>query len=244
MLMRRDACLFCSSQMRLLAGDCRIVPLRTGEWDRQGFYEKLCEMCGWWLWSDFTHHMVEKGNHPAFTTRHGAVGSLKEFALADQSLPIDAVRSYLAAKYDARFEVNPLILEDVVASVYRDIGYEARVTARSGDGGIDVVLDGPDGTTIAIQVKRHRATIGVEPIRSFAGALFLAGFAKGSFVTTSTFTAGAEEAANESAARGKPIELVDAKRFFEALGIAQRNVFSAVERLPEFATAHGFDFSS
>jgi restriction system protein len=174
-LIPRDTCLFCSSKMLVVAENTRVVPLSTGESDLKGFCEKLCEVCGWWYWNNFTEHRLAGTTHPGITSRHGAVGSLKEFDVSDQTLPIETVRSYLAAKYDARFEVDPLRFEDVVASVYRDIGYQARVTARRGDGGIDIVLDGPDQTTIGVQVKRYKETISVEQIRSFRGRCSLLG---------------------------------------------------------------------
>jgi restriction system protein len=72
--------------------------------------------------------------------------------LSDISLPLYEVRKYLCIKGDSIFDVHPRKLEDIVCSVFKDIGWNARATAYSGDRGIDVILDGPDGTTIGIQV--------------------------------------------------------------------------------------------
>jgi restriction system protein len=146
---------------------------------------------------------------------------LRKMDVSDQSMPLEEIRDYLVARYEDRFVVDPWRFEDVVASVYRDHGYFARVTARNGDGGIDVVLDGPGDVQIGVQVKRYRYKISVEQIRSFVGALVVNGLTKGMFVTTSRFQSGCDRTATVAALAGYPVELVDAQRFYEALKIAQ-----------------------
>ncbi len=150
-----------------------------------------------------------------------AAGCLKRLDLTDLSTPIKDVQTYLTAKYSDRFSMAWQLFEDTVGSVFAGLGYKARVTARSDDGGIDVILDGPDDRTIGVQVKRYRNSIKAAQIRELAGALVLNGLTEGVFVTTSSFQQGAEEAAKLAAARGIPVRLLDAKRFYEALKIAQ-----------------------
>lgn len=238
-------CLFCSFPLNTLIDGNQTVKNALRVVDLVSNIERVCPICGWWLWYEKTDMMrpVLSWN---FCYHHieGAIGSLKEFDVSDQSVPIEAIRSYLAAKYDARFQVDPWRFEEVVASVYRDVGYQARVTARSGDGGIDVILDGPDNEVIGVQVKRYKDRIGVEQIRSFSGALFLEGMARGVFVTTSDFAQGAEKVAALSNARGIPIELVDSSRFFDVLGLAQRNAFLGKEsRLADSRKLYRFVYS-
>ena len=97
----------------------------------------------------------------------------------------------------------------------------ASVTAYSGDGGIDVVLE-HDGEPIGVQVKRYRQSVRVEYIRAFAGALVLREIPQGVFVTTSKFQKGCASAVRGYSHRGIEIELVDGQRLFEALGIRRR----------------------
>ena len=192
----------------------------------------LCPICGWWK----LHRVAVDGENihidyddfnsaERFHYECGAIGSLKELDICYIDKPIYEVRSYLSAKYDKRFDVNPRVFEETVASVFRDLGYKARVTAYSGDGGIDVVLDGPNDTIIGVQVKRYKNSIQVDQIRSFAGALFLGNYTSGIFVTTSNYQAGSYNAATLSGIKGKPIKLINASRFYEALQIAQRKKF-------------------
>lgn len=149
-----------------------------------------------------------------------AYGLLKPLDLTDISIPITDVRNYLAARYDARFCVDPYRFEEIVASVFRDAGYRARVTNRSGDWGIDVFLDGSNGSLIGVQVKRWKDSIAVEQITAPTGALVINDCTEGIFVTASQFQPGAVTAADLSSVRGFPIELIDAKRFYEILQLA------------------------
>jgi restriction system protein len=218
-----SVCIFCQTKLRTIDDGVPIYPSST---TKTTFTVDFCPMCGWW-----------KKRRDEFTAFHffnlsdsvyGAIGSLRELDITDQSLPIEEIRSYLAIKYDERFNIDPWKLEDVVASVYKHLGYHTRVTARSGDGGIDVVLDGPNHVVIGVQVKRYRAKIKVEQIRAFVGALYLKRMTRGIFVTTSSFQLGADKVAKLSKLRGIPIELVDAERFYQALGIAQRAAYQTI----------------
>lgn len=186
----------------------------------------ICKACGWWC-----VYRVHQGEYEETAnvaeSYSGTVGSLKELDLVDISTPLREVRQYLLAKEDSIFDAHPRLFENVVASVFSDLGWNARVTAYSGDQGVDVVLDGPDNKTVGVQVKRYRSDrrIEAEQIRSFAGALLLNGHTKGVFVATSPFRKGAQRAAREFATIGYPIELVDAKKFLNALGVAQISSF-------------------
>ena len=231
-------CLFCKSQMDLLEDEEVKVEPAHRSWSINqadgidSFYRKfvvrVCPVCGWWNAKDFTRF---KPFDPTeirtliTDTLKGAIGNLKELDLTDQSIPVEEIRSYLAARYSSRFTIDPFKFEEVVTSVYKDLGYQARITARSGDGGIDVILDGPNDSVVGIQVKRSKNKIKAEHIRSFAGALCLNGMTQGIFITTSTFQPAAERSAMLAQIRGIPIELVDAERFFDSLGIAQREMF-------------------
>jgi restriction system protein len=193
----------------------------------------VCPICGWWK----VHEIHVDDEHldfydmPGASVRrshieYGAIGSLRELDIKDLHQPIEAVRQYLAAKYNKRFQVHPKLFEETVASVFRDLNYKARVTAYSGDDGIDIILDGPDDSLIGVQVKRYKNTIKVEQIRSLAGALLIGGYTKGIFVTTSFFQPGAKRTVDLSALRGIPIELINATDFYDALQIAQRNRYT------------------
>lgn len=183
---------------------------------------KVCLMCGWWEMIYEAYANID--NNSVSEVRGGewgAIAILRNLDISDVSIPISEIRKFLIAKFDVRHEIHPRLFEETVASVFRNFGYRAKVTAYSGDGGIDVVLEDKNNEEIGVQVKRYKETIQVEQIRAFTGALLLGGYTKGVFVTTSRFAAGAHKVATSAALRGIQIDLLDAPSFYEALGIAQ-----------------------
>lgn len=190
----------------------------TAHWSRQ---TSRCKRCGWWLSRNQTTGTYERHVRSHYTNYiRGAAGCLKRLDITSSDAAIDEIRAYLVGRYEARHHVNEFRFEDVVGSVYADLGYTTVVTNRRGDDGIDVFLRKGD-ETIGVQVKRYTGTIGVALIRELAGALLFHGIAKGVFVTTSKFTAGAPRQVDRFKMRGQQIELVDADAFYGALEIAQ-----------------------
>lgn len=191
----------------------------------------ICSQCGWW-----TVYRIHQGEYTMTSglaeSHSGNIGCLKELDLMDISTPLDEVRQYFFAKTDSVYEAHPRLFEEVVSDVFKDFGYSARVTAYSGDDGVDVILDGQGDCTVGVQVKRYKKEqrIEAEQIRSLAGALILGGFTKGIFVTTSKFRKGAIKTAERYKSIGYPIELMDAERFLDALGIAQIRSFELSQK--------------
>jgi len=216
-----NRCIYCQTPMlrlpaRRFDAGCKTLLIQLS----------VCRLCGWW-----TTYGIHQGEHletsGEFECHSGAIGCLKELDLHDVSTPVDQVRQYLLAKKECAFDTHSKLFEDVVCSVFKDYGWDARVTAYSGDDGIDVILDCRSGATIGVQVKRYRKErrIEAEQIRSLAGALLVGGHTEGVFVTTSTYRRGARKTAQKLSSIGCPIQLVDGERFLNALGIAQKKTF-------------------
>lgn len=99
--------------------------------------------------------------------------------------------------------------EQLITRLLEHMGFRAEMTKASGDGGVDIVatLDQPlTGVRFLIQCKRYApdSLVGAATVRDFYGALTADRSAvKGVLVTTSGFTAQAQEFA-----RGLPIELI------------------------------------
>ncbi len=179
----------------------------------------VCKVCGWWRVLQAFALVEEFDWHQSIA---GAIGSLRELDLRNIEAPLNEVRAFLAAKYEARLSMHPRLFEETVASVFSDLGYAVEVTGYSNDGGIDAILTQNGTDFIGVQVKRYAEKIEAEQIRALTGALVIHGFTKGIFVTTSRFSKGAYKTAGLAYQRGIPIELLDAPKFYEALGIAQR----------------------
>lgn len=113
--------------------------------------------------------------------------------------------------------VSPAFFEELVVDLLVRMGYggnraeAARAIGRTGDGGIDGVIDedrlGLD--SIYVQAKRWEATVGRPEIQKFAGALQGQRATKGIFITTSAFSREAEDYAQRIGTR---IVLIDGRR--------------------------------
>ncbi|MBI4191100.1 MAG: restriction endonuclease [Betaproteobacteria bacterium] len=118
---------------------------------------------------------------------------------------------------DAVKQATPSFFEQLVIDLLVRMGYggsrpeAARAVGRSGDGGIDGVIDedrlGLDA--IYVQAKRWDAAVGRPEIQKFAGALQGQRAKKGLFITTSNFTREAEEFAQRIDTR---LVLIDGRR--------------------------------
>lgn len=105
---------------------------------------------------------------------------------------------------DKLFALNPAEFEEVVAELLRHQGYDVQLSARKGDGGVDVVAE--RGTPlggqerILVEAKRYGRDrrVGVEQVRALLGVTELTGASAGLLVTTSGFTAGAAELASRA----------------------------------------------
>jgi restriction system protein len=216
-------CLFCDEPLACLRSTGEAISVEDSRAEAWTVNEvKVCHTCGWLVRCEIFSYSDGVAGHFELV---GASGILRELDLTDVSIPIAEIRSYLAAKFESRFQLHPRVFEEVVASVFGNLGFDSRVTAYSGDDGLDVILDGPSGQVIGVQVKRYAHSIQVEQIRALAGALVLGGMTQGIFVTTSSFQAGATSTAQRLEDRGYKIELMDADRFYGELKIAQRNEY-------------------
>lgn len=121
--------------------------------------------------------------------------------------------------------------EKVVIDVLVAMGYggnrvdAAQVLGKSGDGGIDGIIkeDQLGLDIIYVQAKRWEGTVGRPEIQKFAGALQGVRARKGVFITTSDFTSGATEFANNIDFR---IVLVGGKELAEIMADNGVGVFT------------------
>ncbi len=111
---------------------------------------------------------------------------------------------------------SPVFFENLIVDLFIAMGYggtsedAGRALGQSGDNGVDGVIDqDPLGVDqIYLQAKRYGPanSVGSGDIRNFYGALSIKKATKGIFVTTSHFTAAAEQTAKDLGSR---IVLID-----------------------------------
>lgn len=146
-------------------------------------------------------------------------------------LPDDRIAKILRTAHDALAaelvetikKCEAEFFEKLVVKLLLRMGYggsreeAGKAVGRSGDGGIDGIINedrlGLDA--IYLQAKRWEGSVGEGPIRDFKGALDAKGAQKGVFITTSTFTPAAIEAARNS--RSYRIVLIDGARLADLM---------------------------
>ena len=112
----------------------------------------------------------------------------------------------------------PRAFEELVAQLYRRLGYSTQLAVGPGDTGVDIVAErqlADEQVIIAVQCKQFSTdrVVGLEDIQRFKGALLASGLAEGHLVTTGKFST-ASKALFESRPR---IMLVDLERLIEML---------------------------
>lgn len=104
-------------------------------------------------------------------------------------------------------ELNPFEFENMVSNLFDKIGFQAKLTRSSKDGGVDAVAYDPRpilGGKVVIQAKRYKNVVGVSAVRDLYGTMINEGANKGILVATSHYGPDAYEFAKD-----KPIELID-----------------------------------
>lgn len=210
-MIEKNNCIFCNIRMK---------NIYRASIDEKNKEINICPICGWWYIVEQSLSTYRIDGNYAFNC-YGARGTLKKFDLADINQPIQDIENYLKVKYEDRYKVHPKVFEDVVASVFKNIGYISNITAYHKDGGIDVILYNNDGKKIGVQVKRYKNSIQVSQIREFLGALVENDMSQGLFVTTSKFQKGAYKSIEKFSEKNYKIDLIDSEKFYEALKISR-----------------------
>jgi len=201
-------------------------------------FVRACSTCGWWLAlkEDEACSSTRYGQYGSWT-RYGALSILKDLSSIPHPAPLEEIGRYLAAKWsDDVSAVTPWQFEDVATSVLAPEGWEIRATARTRDGGIDAVFEGPTGQLACLEAKHWRGKVGVKELRAFLGAMF--GLAQqrshdgnmiGLFACTSEATADAREFVDLTQVTPYRIELYDAQRFLDALRLRMSPAYRSYE---------------
>lgn len=117
-------------------------------------------------------------------------------------------------------KLTPSQFEVYIAELFTALGYQTKVTGKSGDGGVDVEAV-KDGLVHYIQCKKFiTSKVPVGAVRDFYGAIAdrIDG-GKAYFITTNVFTLEAERFAED-----KPIELVDKFKLMEYMTLANVSI--------------------
>lgn len=139
------------------------------------------------------------------------------------------------------FELPPDRFEHLARRLLRETGFvSAKVTGRTGDGGIDGVgiyrlslVSFP----VFFQCKRYRGSVRAGAVRDFRGAMAGRGD-RGILITTGSFTAEAKQEATRDGA--PPIDLIDGDRLCDLLKEQELGVQTKIRQIEEVVLDRGF----
>ena len=193
---------------------------------------RCCEVCGWWDVSatSYATEVTAIGGMDATHTRY-VQGTLRNLDLLDIHQALEDVRRYLVGKQEKLGLLALRLVEELVGDIFKNSGFTVELTPQTRDGGIDLyLLSGLGDRLVGVEVKRWKKRVYVGQIRSFLGALQLAGVTQGVFVGTSGFSAGAHTASQEAKRiLGTPIRLVDSDWLLQEMKVAQRPTVYSLE---------------
>ena len=153
-----------------------------------------------------------------------------------------AIRENLKGEIlDSLLGLSPDGFERLVLALLNKLGYgEGKVVGRSGDGGIDVIInqDMLGLEKVYVQAKKWKNNpVGGPEIRNFSGSLQLRGASKGVVVTTSNYTKDARESAKQISQSNQTILLIDGQElaslmFDRDVGVITEQTY-AIKKLDE-----------
>lgn len=182
-----------------------------------------CERCGWWVaaedeW-DSSCGTATKTVHRLSATG-AALQTFSEGLCGQQLTDLEKeIRSHILGEGKS---VRWSTLEDATKGVFKEFGFEARVTARSKDGGVDVIVEHHSLGSVYAQVKHTRNKVGVRILRELVGTMAINGVTNSLLVTSSGFTKGVLKESRLAASKGFKVELVDGQRLLAALNLTYR----------------------
>ena len=170
---------------------------------------------------------ISKNALPLFTGSESQVGQDKNSPLPEESIGknYQKIREGLAEDLLQQIKVNsPTFFEELVIDLLVKMGYggsreDAQAVGRSGDGGIDGIINedrlGLD--VIYVQAKRWENNVSEPPVRDFVGALQGKRARKGIFITTSGFTNRAREYISAIDSRDSKVILIDGNQLAQLM---------------------------
>ena len=181
-----------------------------------------CKLCGFGYKHEFhsTHH---------FANSDVIASALRRFDLDDARVGLDELGSYLKSNFSDVYTISSRRFEELVADVYRQLGYRARLTQQTRDGGYDIVLlERSAAEQVIVECKRYspKRKVGVEVVRSLLGVQLEVGVRRAKIVTTTTFSEPAKQTVDRilHGSSGFSVELVDAEELVRALNVYNRNL--------------------
>ncbi len=196
---------------------CASVPYTVGPAGFTG-----CATCGFWYIRDSGMGLAGE-EHFEFV-----LATLRQLDVSDPLVGMAELGDHLARHVSDVQAISPRRFEELVADVYRQLGYDVQLTKSTRDGGYDVVLLGRSGCQspvdhTIVECKRYGShrRVGVGIVRHLLGVQLEIGARKAKIVASTHFSEPAARTAQRvnAGTSGYELELVDIQQLTEMLGV-------------------------
>lgn len=205
------------------------IPKVYGDFNRQCPFCRIpyihdsacrCGICGFtYSFERGGDYYGEGSNVDWYTER---VSTIKKFDISSSEIAFPELATHLKRKPDDYYALAPRRFEELIADVYRHLGFEVELTQQTHDEGIDVVILNNRKIQQVVQCKRNAATrkIGVGVVREILGVALYTGVSRATIVATSSFSEFATRFAADVNERLSPmrIDLLDASSLVASIG--------------------------
>lgn len=178
----------------------------------------ICQTCGFWYVAENVLGLALEDHY------RWDIATMRHFDINDPQVGLIEVATHLSRTVSDLYALTSSRFEELVAQVYRDLGYHVRLTQKSRDGGYDLILlEGSGARQTIVECKRYglKKPITVGIVREVLGVQLALGVPKAQIVASTYFTKPAVRAAKKVSAghSGYELELVDIQRLTEMLGV-------------------------
>lgn len=184
---------------------------------------KLCTFCG------FTYYIERSSSGHMHQTDWFDLSlvTLKRFALNDAHLAIGEIACHVKQNPAEVLHLDPFKYEELVASVFKQFGYNVIRTQKTRDGGYDLMLySNGSEEPVLVECKRYSRTVGVKVVRELTGVMFRLGLNRGAIVAPVAFSKDAQREVRETISRQAQYEmhLVQLQSLLNELNVYNKDI--------------------
>lgn len=184
--------------------------------------KNICQICGFWfvhLWAE----LLDEGTQD-LSPECVALATIKKLNINDADLALSELGTHLRRHPNDAYHLNSRRFEQLVADVYRNLGYSVRLTQQTHDSGYDILLlEAGSGKQTIVECKRfaeHRK-VGINIVREILGVQLVFGIKQAKVITTSHFTNPARELTKKvnQETSGFDLELIDLDKLVTEMNV-------------------------
>lgn len=177
-----------------------------------------CKLCGW-EWTD-NPVPYSYGFDNVDLYSNVKYKELRSFDINDNNLAIEELGSFLKKNYNEIYKISPRKFEEIVNSIYKNLGFRTILTKSTRDRGADIILR-ENNNKIIIECKKYSefSKVGIAHVQRLMGAMISFKAKSAKLITTSYFSTPAKETQHIYTNLGLDLELLDAYDLLKLLDL-------------------------